>query len=119
MVPTLVCNAKVYLRFSENQGHPLWLHGGRKPEIIVSNNLGSCSGKHILLNHLFIKLGLQSKIMTCLHHFDHALPFFSHPQPRHRVGDNQQFRQVRINNFGTKQNPAFLGYRPDSCENAR
>lgn len=48
--------------------------GEREPEKIVYDNLGSCSGKHLLLSNLLHVLGCENKIVTCLHHFNEALP---------------------------------------------
>jgi hypothetical protein len=48
--------------------------GEREPEKIVTQNLGSCSGKHLLLSKLFGLLGFENKIVTCLHHFNEAFP---------------------------------------------
>lgn len=48
--------------------------GEREPENIVRENLGSCSGKHLLLSNLLTSLGYDNKIMTCLHYFNEALP---------------------------------------------
>ena len=48
--------------------------GERDPEKIVTENLGSCSGKHLLLSKLLDLLGFENKIVTCFHHFNEALP---------------------------------------------
>lgn len=48
--------------------------GERNPENVVKENLGSCSGKHLLLSNLFKLLGFESKVITCLHYFNDALP---------------------------------------------
>lgn len=48
--------------------------GEREPAKVLETNLGSCSGKHILLNGLFRALGFQSKVKTCLQYFQEALP---------------------------------------------
>lgn len=37
----------------------------RRPEIIISEWRGTCSGKHYLLQKLFAELGLESQIMAC------------------------------------------------------
>jgi hypothetical protein len=37
----------------------------RKPETIISEWRGTCSGKHYLLHKLFEELGLSSKIIAC------------------------------------------------------
>jgi hypothetical protein len=61
--------------FNKVRDIPYGSTGEREPEEIVRNNLGSCSGKHILLSNLLRKLGMKTKIATCLHHFEKALPF--------------------------------------------
>jgi hypothetical protein len=48
--------------------------GERDPEKIVDKNMGSCSGKHLLLSRLLDLLGFEHKIVTCLHHFNEAIP---------------------------------------------
>jgi len=48
--------------------------GERDPEKIVKENLGSRSGKHLLLSGLLDLLGFENKIETCLHHFNKAIP---------------------------------------------
>ena len=101
--PPLSSMPRFICAFQKIRDIPYGSTGEREPEIIVNNNLGSCSGKHILLNHLFIKLGLQSKIMTCLHHFDQALPT-GNKYPRrlqeiirdHRVIDFHHFIKLKV-----------------------
>jgi len=48
--------------------------GERDPKEIVRNNLGSCSGKHVLLSRLLRSADQECKVVTCLHHFNEALP---------------------------------------------
>lgn len=95
--------ARLVCAFRRVRDIPYGSKGEREPEIIVRNNLGSCSGKHILLHHLFRQLGLQSKIMTCFHYFDQALPADNdYPQRlreiinNHHVIDFHHFIKLKI-----------------------
>lgn len=48
--------------------------GERKPQQIIQRNLGSCSGKHLLLSRLFETQGYDTRIVTCMHYFNDAMP---------------------------------------------
>jgi len=79
--------------------------GEREPEKIVQENLGSCSGKHLLLSNLLTSLGYENKIVTCLHHFNEALPRGNdYPQrlkdiiTTHRVIDFHHFVKLKKGN---------------------
>lgn len=89
--------------FRQVRDIPYGSTGDRDPKIIVRNNLGSCSGKHILLHYLFRELGIQSRIITCLHYFDQALPLHNdYPDEldeiirQHRVIDFHHFLKCKI-----------------------
>ena len=41
----------------------------RKPEAIVEEWQGTCSGKHYLLADIFRELGLESRVVMCTHRF--------------------------------------------------
>ena len=41
----------------------------RKPEAIVEEWRGTCSGKHYLLADIFRELGLESRVIMCTHRF--------------------------------------------------
>jgi hypothetical protein len=76
--------------------------GERKPEKIVQENLGSCSGKHLLLSNLLKSLGYENKIVTCLHYFNDALPAgndypkrFKEILSTHRVIDFHHFVKLK------------------------
>jgi hypothetical protein len=76
--------------------------GERQPEKIVQENLGSCSGKHLLLSNLLTLLGFENKIVTCLHHFNQALPpnneypkRFEQILRNHRVIDFHHFVKLK------------------------
>jgi hypothetical protein len=76
--------------------------GERKPEKIVQENLGSCSGKHLLLSNLLKSLGYENKIVTCLHYFNDALPEgndyperFKEILSTHRVIDFHHFVKLK------------------------
>lgn len=51
--------------------------GERDPVKIIANNLGSCSGKHILLRDLLRETGRDAEVITMFTHFNRAMP--SHP----------------------------------------
>jgi hypothetical protein len=51
--------------------------GERNPVKVIANNLGSCSGKHILLRDLLREVGWEAEIITMFTHFNRGLP--SHP----------------------------------------
>jgi len=44
---------------------------------VISNNLGSCSGKHSLLRDLLRKTGHQAEVITMFTYFNRGIP--SHP----------------------------------------
>ena len=41
----------------------------RRPEAIINEWRGACSGKHYLLADVFSELGLESQVMMCAHQF--------------------------------------------------
>ena len=41
----------------------------RKPEAIIEEWRGTCSGKHYLLADIFRELGMESRVMMCTHRF--------------------------------------------------
>lgn len=51
--------------------------GERDPVKIIANNLGSCSGKHILLRDLLREIGMEAEIITMFTHFNRGI--HSHP----------------------------------------
>lgn len=51
--------------------------GERDPVKIIANNLGSCSGKHILLRDLLRETGREAEVITMFTHFNRRVP--SHP----------------------------------------
>lgn len=51
--------------------------GERDPARIIANNLGSCSGKHILLRDLLRETGREAEVVTIFAHFNRGIP--SHP----------------------------------------
>jgi hypothetical protein len=76
--------------------------GEREPQKIVQENLGSCSGKHLLLSNLLNSLGYENKIVTCLHYFNDALPAgndypkrFKEILSTHRVIDFHHFVKLK------------------------
>jgi hypothetical protein len=51
--------------------------GNRDPVKVITNNVGSCSGKHILLRDLLRETGHAAEIITISAHFNRGVP--SHP----------------------------------------
>src|SRR5258708_19658974 len=51
--------------------------GERDPVKVIANNLGSCSGKHILLRDLLREVGWEAEVITMFTHFNRGIP--SHP----------------------------------------
>jgi hypothetical protein len=51
--------------------------GERNPVKVIANNLGSCSGKHILLRDLLREVGREAEVITMFTHFNRGIP--SHP----------------------------------------
>lgn len=51
--------------------------GERDPVKIIANNMGSCSGKHILLRDLLRETGRDAEIITMFTHFNRGIP--AHP----------------------------------------
>src|SRR5215469_2669705 len=48
--------------------------GERNPVKVIANNLGSCSGKHILLRDLLREVGWQAEIITMFTYFNRGIP---------------------------------------------
>lgn len=48
--------------------------GERDPVKIIANNLGSCSGKHILLRDLLRETGREAEVITMFTHFNRGIP---------------------------------------------
>lgn len=67
--------------FEKVRDIPYGSTGERDPQRILEAGLGSCSGKHLLLKGLFDQLGYQSRILTCYHYFNEALPAREYPEP--------------------------------------
>jgi Transglutaminase-like superfamily. len=54
--------------------------GERDPVKVIANNLGSCSGKHILLRDLLREVGGEAEIITMFTYFNRGVP--PHPSMR-------------------------------------
>jgi hypothetical protein len=80
--PQLSGREALVCTFDKVRDIPYGSTGERKPEQIIQQNLGSCSGKHLLLSHLFTELGYENRVLTCLHHFNDALPAGNTYPPR-------------------------------------
>ncbi|WP_063286419.1 MULTISPECIES: transglutaminase domain-containing protein [unclassified Pseudovibrio] len=48
--------------------------GNRDPRIVYTSNLGSCSGKHILLRDLLREAGYRAEIVTMFTYFNESTP---------------------------------------------
>lgn len=101
--PESSLTARIICAFQMVRDIPYGSIGEREPQQILRSNLGSCSGKHVLLNGLFRTLGIDSKILTCLHHFNEALPQ-GNPYPkklqkivsRYKVLDFHHYIKMRV-----------------------
>ena len=51
--------------------------GERDPLKVIANNLGSCSGKHVLLRDLLREVGWEAEVITMFTHFNRGIR--SHP----------------------------------------
>jgi hypothetical protein len=51
--------------------------GDRDPVKVITNNVGSCSGKHIVLRDLLRQTGHDAEVITIFAHFNRGVP--SHP----------------------------------------
>ena len=48
--------------------------GERDPVKVIASNLGSCSGKHILLRDLLREIGCEAEVITMFTHFNRGIP---------------------------------------------
>ena len=55
--------------FSLVRDTPYQRASSREPIAIIREWEGTCSGKHYLLNTLFLEMGYQTEIVMCLHNF--------------------------------------------------
>lgn len=53
---------------------PYGAAGNRDPKAVYENNIGSCSGKHILLRDLLRAAEFDAEIVTIFTHFNKAIP---------------------------------------------
>ena len=51
--------------------------GERDPVKVIASNLGSCSGKHILLRDLLREIGCEAEVITIFTHFNRGIPSHS------------------------------------------
>lgn len=51
--------------------------GQRDPQSVLASNLGSCSGKHLLLSDLLRRVGYETRLITVFTHFNELVP--DHP----------------------------------------
>jgi hypothetical protein len=65
---------------------PYGAAGVRDPVEVIEHNLGSCSGKHILLRDLLRGVGCEAQIVTIFTHFNKAIPLNdSYPEELRRM----------------------------------
>ncbi len=57
------------LTFSLVRDLPYQRASSRKPEAVIQEWRGTCSGKHYLLADIFRELGLESQVVMCTHYF--------------------------------------------------
>ena len=53
---------------------PYGSNGNRDPRIVYESNVGSCSGKHILLRDLLREAGYEAEIVTMFTYFNESTP---------------------------------------------
>ena len=53
---------------------PYGAAGRRDPRAVRENNVGSCSGKHILLRDLLRQVGIEAEVITIFAHFNKGIP---------------------------------------------
>lgn len=53
---------------------PYGAAGRRDPREVYESNVGSCSGKHILLRDLLRRAGVDAEVITMFAHFNKAIP---------------------------------------------
>lgn len=53
---------------------PYGSNGNRQPRVVYESNVGSCSGKHILLRDLLRQAGFEAEIITMFTYFNESTP---------------------------------------------
>lgn len=72
---------KVIKLFEKVRDIPFGRAGSRDPKDVYEKNIGTCSGKNLLLRELYDEIGLQTKDMLTLHRFNDLVwfPIDSYP----------------------------------------
>lgn len=60
---------------------PFGSMGSRDPEDVYEKNMGTCSGKNLLLRELYDEIGIETKDMLTLHRFNDLVWFPTHSYP--------------------------------------
>ncbi|MGV2127789.1 transglutaminase domain-containing protein [Agrobacterium vitis] len=65
--------------------------GNRDPKVVWEHNVGSCSGKHILLRDLLREAGFQAEIITMFTYFNESTPLHeSFPEELKNISANER-----------------------------
>jgi hypothetical protein len=75
----------------------------RKPETIIDEWKGTCSGKHYLLRDLFAELGYPSRVMACT--TEHLLNPDKLPSPLGKIMEKSGGRFVDVHNYLILETP--------------
>lgn len=71
--------------------------GDRRPETIIREWRGTCSGKHYLLKELFAELGLQARVMACTSEREITAAML--PPPLHKTLQGAHGSYVDVHNY--------------------
>ena len=66
---------KIVRLFEKVRDIPFGRMGSRYPKDVYENNIGTCSGKNLLLRELYDEIGIETKDMLTLHRFDDLVRF--------------------------------------------
>ncbi|MBD3193397.1 MAG: hypothetical protein GF308_22365 [Candidatus Heimdallarchaeota archaeon] len=72
---------KVIKLFQKVRDIPFGRMGSRDPEVVYEKNMGTCSGKNLLLRELYDELGIKTKDMLTLHRFNDLIWFPTESYP--------------------------------------
>lgn len=79
---------KIIKIFQKVRDIPFGRMGSRNPEVVYEKNMGTCSGKNLLLRELYDELGLKTKDMLTLHRFNDLLWFPTESYPLLKLPEN-------------------------------
>lgn len=87
----LPAEKRLVCAFEKVRDIPYGSTGERRPEKLIKQNSGSCSGKHLLLSGLFEEMGYETQIVTCMHYFNDAIPpGNAYPSPLQNILENER-----------------------------